>query len=185
MTEQIERFMSYVIKTETCWLWSGSKNATGYGSFSMGGKSTRAHRTSHSLFKGPLISGLVICHTCDRRDCVNPDHLYQGTVQQNVRDMVERKRAYWFNKTHCLKGHAYEGDNLRFKKRKRYLGQSNERVCRTCDIASHKEYRARHRENPDGKIRRQCIVCRKKRLLLKSETNFTCYECRGPNEPED
>lgn len=53
----------------------------------------RAHRVSWRYAHGEIPEGLCILHHCDNRACVNPDHLYAGTLADNVRDMVERHRA--------------------------------------------------------------------------------------------
>lgn len=52
----------------------------------------RAHRLVYKTCKGPLIDGREICHDCDRKGCINPDHLYQGTHAQNMHDAINRKR---------------------------------------------------------------------------------------------
>ena len=89
----IDRFMKRVNKTETCWLWTGSLQCNGYGALSaLENKwGTRfAHRWSYMHHKGKIDDGLMVRHTCDVRNCVNPAHLILGTSQDNVRDMLER-----------------------------------------------------------------------------------------------
>jgi len=70
-----------------CWIWTAG-TTSGYGEH--GGK--LAHRVSYERAKGKLPPGMFACHTCDVRCCVNPDHLYAGTVKDNSKDAVERKR---------------------------------------------------------------------------------------------
>lgn len=84
-----------------CWLWEGALDAHGYGRFFVVGHSSKAHRASFELFKGPIpllentgAHGACVLHTCDTRACVNPDHLYIGTQAQNMRDMDLRGRRY-------------------------------------------------------------------------------------------
>ncbi len=88
----VDRFWYHVIKRENgCWLFRN--NAADYGSMrSDDGKNVTAHRFSYELHKGQIPRGMYVCHTCDVRGCVNPDHLYVGTHEDNVRDIVERKR---------------------------------------------------------------------------------------------
>lgn len=107
MAEMRARFYTRVQKTETCWLWTGSTVYSGYGTFSIKGKSIGAHRASYLLHHGPLEPGKLICHKCDVRNCVNPEHLYQGTYADNARDANERMRTWALSKTHCKHGHEY------------------------------------------------------------------------------
>lgn len=51
------------------------------------------HRYAYALFRGPIPKGLLVCHTCDIRLCVNPDHLYLGTAHDNATDAVQRGQA--------------------------------------------------------------------------------------------
>lgn len=72
-----------------CWLWTGRINQDGYGIF--GDSGTGAHRASFQLFKGEIPKGLLVCHHCDVRSCVNPDHLFLGTHRDNMDDMMRKR----------------------------------------------------------------------------------------------
>lgn len=76
-----------------CWFYKGAKLSNGYGNFKMGGKTYKAHRFSWELANGPIPLGKFILHRCDNKWCVNPNHLYPGDHNQNMRDMVNRGRA--------------------------------------------------------------------------------------------
>jgi hypothetical protein len=89
----VERFLRHVNKTTSCWLWIGQKNGNGYGVFSgcrPYGRS--AHRIAWILFKGNIPKGMCVLHKCDIRNCVNPEHLFIGTNEDNVKDKTKKRR---------------------------------------------------------------------------------------------
>ena len=77
-----------------CWLWTSQRNLAGYATFHVTGAGKRlAHRFLWESLFGPVPGGRVLCHRCDVRACVNPDHLYVGTHKQNAKDCSARGRA--------------------------------------------------------------------------------------------
>lgn len=90
-----DRLMSKVQKTDTCWLFTGTKNSFGYGSIGTGGrkgKNIGTHRASWIIHNGEIPDGLFVLHKCDNPPCVNPEHLFLGTPKDNVRDMCSKGR---------------------------------------------------------------------------------------------
>jgi hypothetical protein len=86
-----------------CWKWLGSKHGKGYGHFKVDGNVEKAHRVSVKLLKGIDIGDLQGCHTCDTPDCVNPDHVFIGTNEDNKNDRQEKKRhAHGETHARCL-----------------------------------------------------------------------------------
>lgn len=84
--------------TETgCWIWFASHTIQGYGLFSYqkNGKhfARVAHRVSWEHFRGPIPDGMLVCHKCDVRSCVNPEHLFLGTDRDNTLDKFRKGRA--------------------------------------------------------------------------------------------
>jgi hypothetical protein len=133
--EAIDRFISRINFTanNACWNWCAGKNNSGYGSFSAGGKAYGAHRFSYIITFGDISNDELVCHSCDNPSCVNPNHLWVGTVKDNIADKVRKNRQPKGDshprpkskRTHCLSGHEYNNENT-------YWTKSNHRKCRRC-----------------------------------------------------
>jgi hypothetical protein len=76
---------------DACWIWVASTDGSGYGKFKGPFGTKRAHRLSYEFFHGPIPDGMVVRHRCPGGDnplCVNPRHLYLGTQEDNIHDMM-------------------------------------------------------------------------------------------------
>lgn len=88
-----EHFWSKTARDGDCLIWIAGRDDSGYGAYTpKGGRRTRAHRHAYTLVKGEIPDGLVVRHTCDRRACVNPEHLILGTHADNMNDARIRGR---------------------------------------------------------------------------------------------
>lgn len=87
-------FLNYVSVQgeDDCWPWLGAQNGRGYGRLEYEGKYQQAHRVSYQIYCEPIPDGYNVLHSCDNGICVNPKHLFLGSQQDNVDDMVSKNR---------------------------------------------------------------------------------------------
>ncbi len=90
--DDVVRFMGKVDRTVDCWVWTGATFPTGYGRFSAKRRPTLAHRVAFFIANDKLPGELVVCHRCDDKRCVNPAHLFLGTIGDNNTDRHRKGR---------------------------------------------------------------------------------------------
>ena len=77
-----------------CWLWKAALDGNGYGQIAVYHQGARpAHRVSYELHKGKIPDGLWVLHRCDVPCCVNPEHLFLGTLKDNWDDCIAKMRS--------------------------------------------------------------------------------------------
>lgn len=124
-----ERFERKVDKSSGCWVWLASLGSTGYGQFSVDNRPRKAHRVSYEMYRGPIPAGIFVCHSCDNRLCVNPDHLFLGTSKDNLQDMASKGRSCHGESRHNAK---LTDEKVRFV---RNSTQSNRALARLCGVS--------------------------------------------------
>lgn len=133
------RFFAKIKKLPSgCWEWTGWINRGGYGEFFLVGHYRRAHRFSYLMANG-WISPLTIDHLCRNRGCVNPAHLEQVTIKENIHRGIAPP-AINARKTSCDRGHSYTSNNTMIYQMK---DGNLMRTCRQCDRINAKAKRAR------------------------------------------
>lgn len=115
-----------------CIEWTGLVGNHGYGLTPRPATTVLAHRWAYEKFFGQIPPGLLVCHHCDNRRCINPLHLFVGTIADNNRDMARKGRTFNGRKTHCTKGHQFP---------ERRPG-ARRRVCVICESIRGAKYRA-------------------------------------------
>jgi len=97
LAESEERLWKRVDKSGDCWIWTGARKGTrrSYGNLTINEKQYSAHRIAYELTFGVIPEGMQVLHHCDNGLCINPSHLFLGTVKDNVSDMIRKGRAQW------------------------------------------------------------------------------------------
>lgn len=163
------QFDNFIVKRHEngCWTWTGTRDRQGYGRW----KRWLAHRFSWARSNGPIPEGLWVLHHCDNPPCVNPAHLYLGTVVENVHDAVDRGRHFrpapW---THCSEGHELADANL-------YVWTSSagqrQRQCRKCNsIKSAARQRAKCRARG---LKKTKVSAEEKELILSLRSSGVAH----------
>jgi hypothetical protein len=127
--------------TDSCWLIDRGLHSNGYYLIRkrLDGKPYRmlAHRISYAHHFGPIPIGLLVCHKCDVRNCVNPEHLYAGTYSDNAVDREARERRFKYG---VRRGEAHPkskltDDSVRYFKAARASGKSTRAIARDLGVS--------------------------------------------------
>lgn len=139
MSQRLGAIFSRTTKSaQGCLEWQGGLTQTGYARIPYKCKTRLGARLVMELIHGPLPRTLQVCHSCDNRKCINPDHLWIGTRKQNQQDAVKKGRYRGQELTHCKRGHEFSPENTG----RSWRGQ---RVCRKCRCIHNKIYQKKRR----------------------------------------
>lgn len=142
-----DRFWNQVVKGGSCWEWQGGTTSEGYGAFYPDSTQIGSHVWSWEQTHGAVPHGLVVDHLCGNRRCVRPDHLDLTGRGENVLRSDKTRAGINMRKTHCIRGHALEGDNLIVVPNARNPERPPWRQCRECVNAAKRDRRALQRDN--------------------------------------
>lgn len=118
-----------------CWIWTACKDKNGYGITRIKYDKISVHRASFIFINSP--TKLKILHKCDVSACFNPEHLFEGTQKDNIRDAVSKRRHRNSKRTHCKNGHPYTDDNTYIRIRS---NGNKERRCKICALSQNKKF---------------------------------------------
>jgi hypothetical protein len=95
-----------IVDDNGCFIWQAAyRNKNSYGVAKHNGKVVDTHRLSWILHYGDIPQGLYVCHKCDVRGCINPEHLFLGTPKQNILDAINKNRLYDIRNAKKRKGY--------------------------------------------------------------------------------
>ena len=132
-----KRFWSKVQKTDSCWNWTAQCGRSGYGQFRFNDYPHQAHRVAWILSYGPIPPEKFVCHRCDNRKCVNPEHLFLGTCADNLADMAAKGRSTRGTKSASAK---LTEQDVRDIRNYYQAGQSQRQIAAQFGVSSHAIY---------------------------------------------
>lgn len=134
-------FYKVTVEENNCCTWEAARQGRGYGHFWLNGHHMLAHRVSWVIHYGPIPEGMMVLHRCDNPGCVNPQHLFLGSQQENMLDMISKGRhsriaprgeksgSAKLKTTDVIKMREWRRDGIKLKFISTYFGVSVPTVC--------------------------------------------------------
>lgn len=152
----LKALRNYTVNSDGCFIYNGSKNSDGYANSTMriNGKCKpyKLHRAALAIKLNVQHENILLaCHMCSNRNCINPNHLYNGSDQSNVNDSIDDKTHISLvhkAKTHCPQGHEYHRLNT--------VINNGLRSCKTCRADARIRYNKRKKEE------KKALLCQSK-----------------------
>jgi hypothetical protein len=120
----------------SCWMWTACRDRYGYGIFVICKRNYMAHRIAYRAEVGVIPSGMHVCHRCDNPSCVRPSHLFAGTRQENMDDMVAKCRQRCWPRPGAANPNASLTESQVFEIRKEYtLGRTQISIAKRYGIS--------------------------------------------------
>jgi uncharacterized protein (DUF433 family) len=151
-----------------CWEWQGCVAPDGYGQVSKEDKTWPVHRLMYTFLHGDISKDIQVCHVCDVRHCLNPEHLFLGTAKDNYDDMVSKGRR-------VTREFSLSPDQKRQAIQMRQQGLRRPEIAEYFDVSETVIYRVL---KPAGLTRSQKRMVTVTNLITGEETTFsTIQEC--------
>ena len=119
------RFWSKAKQTNYCWEWQAAKDNNGYGMFKIQGEYLKASRIAYQIINGEISDkDIHVLHKCDNPTCINPDHLFTGTHQDNMMDKMRKGRGKTLGRTSKYLGVSFRDDCKKWRSLVRLNGKN-------------------------------------------------------------
>lgn len=123
------------LESTDCLVWLGYCDKDGYGRITIDGKSFRCHRIAWELAYGIIPNSLLVLHKCDNPSCLNPEHLFLGTISDNNKDCVFKGRASGNSSQHTSGAYATKLTSIQVQEIRKIKEISQKQIAKKFHIS--------------------------------------------------